>query len=64
MANNNDRLTGLDRLKRSLGRAAEQSAEVAAKAAKRSDDALTTGAERAGVLGSGEHGARYSQALH
>ena len=49
MANNDDKRTGFDRFKRSLGRAAEQSAEVAAKAAKRADEALTAGAERAGV---------------
>ncbi len=49
MANNDDKLTGLDRFKRSLGRAAEHSAEAVAKAAKRADEAVTTRAERAGV---------------
>ena len=48
MASSN-RQTGIDRIKKTLGRAAEQSTEAVSKAAKRADQAMTTGAERAGV---------------
>ena len=51
MANNDKKQTGIDRFKRSLGRAAEQSAEAVTKAAKQADEAVTTGTERAGVSG-------------
>ena len=49
MANNDNKQTGIDRFKKTLGRAAEQSAEAAAKAAKRAGEAVTTGAGHAGV---------------
>ncbi len=46
---NSDEQTGLGRFKKTLGRAAEQGAEAVSKAAKRADQAMTSGAERAGV---------------
>ena len=49
MVNDDNKQTGIDRFKRVLGRVAEQSAEAVAKTAKRGDQAVTTGAERAGV---------------
>ena len=49
MANNDSERTGIDRIKRALGKAAEQSAGTVAKAAKRADETVTAGAERAGV---------------
>ncbi len=46
---NSDEQTGLGRFKKTLGRAAEQGADAVSKAAKRADQAMTSGAERAGV---------------
>ena len=51
MASNDCKQTRIDRFKRVLGKTAEQSGEAVAKAAKRADEALTAGADRAGVSG-------------
>ena len=49
MANNDNKQTRIDRFRRGLGRATGQSAEAVAEAAKRADEAVSRGAERAGV---------------
>ena len=49
MANDDNKETRVGRFKRSLSRITEQSTEAVAKAAKRADEAVTRGAERAGV---------------
>ena len=49
MANNDKKQTGIDRFKRALDGAAEQGAEAVARAAKQADEAVTTGAQHAGV---------------
>ena len=49
MANNDKKQTGIDRFKRALGGVAEQGAEAVARAAKQADEAVTTGAQHAGV---------------
>ena len=49
MANNDNKETRVGRFKKSLGRITEQNTEAVAKAAKRADEVVTRGADRAGV---------------
>ena len=49
MASNDNKQTGIGGFKRALGKVADQGAEAVARAAKQADEAVTTGAQHAGV---------------